>query len=59
MTMSIETDQPEEDAGYCPQCNGSGEGLHDGSTCSMCHGSGQVLNDQSENDELEHYRHVD
>jgi len=25
----------EQDAGYCAQCNGSGEGLHDGSTCSV------------------------
>jgi len=25
---------------YCSQCNGSGEGLHDGSSCSVCKGSG-------------------
>jgi DnaJ-class molecular chaperone len=49
----------EQDPGYCPQCNGSGEGMHDGSTCSMCHGSGQVQNDQTEDDELEFYHHVD
>ena len=36
----IKVDQKEEDAGYCLQCNGSGEGLHDGSTCWRCKGSG-------------------
>ncbi len=24
----------------CPQCNGSGEGMHDGTKCSSCGGSG-------------------
>ena len=24
----------------CPQCNGSGEGMHDGTKCKLCKGSG-------------------
>jgi len=24
----------------CPACNGSGEGMYDGSTCHSCHGRG-------------------
>jgi len=27
--------------GYCPSCNGSGEGMTDGSTCRSCRGSGE------------------
>ena len=27
----------------CGDCNGSGEGLHDGSTCRHCGGSGEVM----------------
>jgi DnaJ-class molecular chaperone len=26
----------------CERCNGSGEGMADGSTCQTCHGSGEV-----------------
>lgn len=26
----------------CSRCNGSGEGMADGSTCIACHGSGEV-----------------
>jgi DnaJ-class molecular chaperone len=29
-----------EDDNSCTQCNGSGEGSHDGSTCNSCRGSG-------------------
>lgn len=32
----IEADEPE----ICGQCNGSGEGMYDGSRCSRCHGTG-------------------
>ena len=24
----------------CPKCNGSGEGMYDGTICSLCKGSG-------------------
>ena len=27
--------------GLCPTCNGSGEGLHDGSACPDCGGEGE------------------
>jgi DnaJ-class molecular chaperone len=37
--MSLDDDE----AGYCPQCSGSGEGMYDGSTCSACKGRGQVI----------------
>jgi len=30
---------------YCPTCNGSGEGMYDGSKCSTCGGSGEVACD--------------
>jgi hypothetical protein len=33
-------DEDEEDD-YCGHCNGSGEGMTDGSSCSMCGGSGE------------------
>lgn len=30
--------------GYtCPDCNGSGEGSHDGSTCRTCRGNGECV----------------
>lgn len=28
--------EKEEDDGYCPACNGSGQGMYDGSACSSC-----------------------
>ena len=36
---SDEDDEP-DDAGICSTCNGSGEGMYDGSTCRDCRGSG-------------------
>ena len=38
----------------CICCNGSGEGMYDGSTCSCCKGSGEILvevDEQEEEDE--------
>ncbi len=32
----------DDEGGYCPTCNGSGEGMYDGSRCSNCGGSGEV-----------------
>lgn len=35
----------------CSDCNGSGEGMYDGSRCSTCRGSGEVeveINDEGE-----------
>ena len=34
---AIEDDDDEQ---ICIQCNGSGEGMHDGTRCGHCHGSG-------------------
>jgi len=34
----------------CPQCNGSGEGMYDGSTCHACHGSGVERDDSGRED---------
>ncbi len=38
-SRSTETD-------ICPSCNGSGEGLYDGSTCQQCRGSGEIDADE-------------
>lgn len=32
----------EADEPLCPNCNGSGEGMHEGATCSRCHGRGTL-----------------
>jgi len=29
-----------EEEELCPRCNGSGEGMHDGTICTMCKGTG-------------------
>jgi DnaJ-class molecular chaperone len=39
MSARIEADD-EQDELLCIGCNGSGEGMHDGSRCSSCDGSG-------------------
>ena len=36
-----EPDDDDDDIGICPTCNGSGEGMFDGSTCSDCGGWGE------------------
>ena len=39
----LEEEIPEDeddDEPICSACNGSGEGMYDGSTCYKCHGSG-------------------
>jgi DnaJ-class molecular chaperone len=42
----VQDDDEEEDDddeyGYCPTCNGSGEGMWDGSSCVVCRGSGEL-----------------
>ncbi len=30
----------DEEKPVCTNCNGSGEGMHDGTKCTMCKGSG-------------------
>lgn len=41
----IEDEEYEQEMGppLCTLCNGSGEGMWDGSTCSSCKGSGVVI----------------
>ena len=42
----------------CPHCNGSGEGMHDGTICLFCGGSGaecDILKDEREYDADEDY----
>ena len=36
----IAAHQDDEDQPICGKCNGSGEGMHDGSRCGRCGGSG-------------------
>lgn len=36
LTQFIDNEEP----GYCSQCNGSGEGQHDGTRCRSCKGTG-------------------
>ena len=34
-------DEPDGEPGICPACNGSGEGMHDGTRCVTCKGAGE------------------
>ncbi len=35
-------DGPDDsEPGICPACNGSGEGMHEGTTCRTCKGEGE------------------
>ncbi len=36
----LDLQDDDDDPIICATCNGSGEGMHDGSRCSSCHGSG-------------------
>jgi hypothetical protein len=47
---------PEPESYVCDFCNGSGEGMFDGSKCRVCHGHGEVPN---ENIRREIYEVVD
>ena len=37
---SITLEEEDDSETLCAHCNGSGEGMYDGTTCSYCHGSG-------------------
>lgn len=39
-SSDFEEEENEEEPEICPDCNGSGEGMFDGSTCHSCKGSG-------------------
>ena len=39
-----------DDYDICSACNGSGEGMYDGSTCFKCHGSGEQAPEERDDD---------
>ena len=41
----------EEEYEICPKCNGSGEGVYDGSRCSKCKGLGELESEQTISEE--------
>ncbi len=41
-TAGDDDEEGEQERGICPQCNGSGEGMYDGSSCDRCNGHGEV-----------------
>lgn len=51
-------EEDEDDYNICGECNGSGEGMTEGSSCSMCGGSGEIDDDDDEGD-WEHHSHYD
>jgi len=40
--ISIDLNNSTKERGICPDCEGSGEGLTDGSTCKNCRGLGEI-----------------
>lgn len=38
----IDDDEISDEHGICTTCNGSGEGMYDGSTCPCCKGKGEI-----------------
>ncbi len=45
-----EFDGDDDEHDICHQCNGSGEGMYDGSKCHACHGSGVERDDTGKED---------
>ena len=37
--------EDDDEEHICPACNGSGEGMYDGSSCSRCGGTGEDRGD--------------
>lgn len=35
-------DDADEEAGICPTCSGSGEGMYEGTRCRSCNGRGEI-----------------
>lgn len=46
--------EEDDEPGICPQCDGSGEGQHDGTRCTKCNGGGLVLQLPDEADRADH-----
>jgi hypothetical protein len=51
----VETVYSDEDSSelLCGTCNGSGEGMHDGTRCMSCRGSGVVIEEVDDDDREE------
>ena len=49
----------DDDYNICGECNGSGEGMTEGSSCSMCGGSGEIDDDDDDEGDWEHHSHYD
>lgn len=44
----------EQESEYCYRCNGSGEGMYDGSRCDTCKGLGELyLQDEDDIDDAD------
>ena len=39
--VDAKADESEDEAGICPACNGSGEGMHEDTRCIKCNGRGE------------------
>lgn len=48
MNEHIDDEYDEDEDHICPACNGSGEGMYDGSTCYKCGGTGEWMNDRDD-----------
>lgn len=48
--------EEDQEAGYCPQCSGSGEGMYDGTRCSACGGSGIERGEGEQDDRRDYER---
>lgn len=48
--LEKDSDEEEDEGGYCRSCSGSGEGRYDGSSCSTCGGSGEERGERDPDD---------
>ena len=57
MVINIDDGVDEFEDEPCGHCNGSGEGMYDGSTCSWCKGTGVEprINDDADDFDYEAY----
>lgn len=46
-----------EELNICPYCNGSGEGMYDGTRCSTCKGSGEISDEEPDDGGREDYEY--
>lgn len=55
----LDEEDDEDDYNICGECNGSGEGMTDGSSCPICGGSGEIHEDDDDDEDWEHHSHYD